>query len=149
MNVSVTKRKMKFIWIYFHEIILKPQRELFVTLLISLIPVLNYPLEIECYHQHSLLSVQYKHRDISKKDIKEQWTQYGALGYTMEYIFLVANRLAYYYLSFSITQIILGFVISTNINFCYKKRMIQCQMLLTNLLVRHRSYLDIFQTFHS
>ena len=33
------------------------KEKLFVTLLISLIPVLTYPLEIECYDQHSLLSV--------------------------------------------------------------------------------------------
>ena len=60
--------------------------------------------------------------------------------------------LLHFYLLFPITQIILGFVISISMIFCYQKIMVKCQLLLTNLLVKHHihhSKVDIFPTFQS
>ena len=128
------------------------------TLLISLITS-NFELPIAngvfCITYQD--DIRYKQKEITKKDIKKYWNQYGALWYSMYNICPVAKRLIRFCLLFSITQIVFyvfcrSFSESKSMQFCYHKRMpqtVKCfrqicsQSSHASLLYRHFFYLSV------
>ena len=63
MTFFITKKKVKYIWIHFHTVILKPQSESFRH-------TLNYhPLQMEYYYLHKFLS---RHLASTERDRKER-----------------------------------------------------------------------------
>ena len=86
MNFFITKKKVKSIWIHFHTVILKPQRKAFRQSL----NFINYFRFWTTHGKWSVIicltyqvDISYKQNEITKKDIKKQWTQYGTFWYSV------------------------------------------------------------------
>ena len=121
MNASVTKKRLKFIWILFHAVILKSQRKAFRQLL-------NFFNYFQFWAAHCKLNVIIcltfkiivccKQKEITKKNIKSSGPNMEPCGSPCSKFIQLVNIFCIFIFRFRGLK---GFLISISMNFCYQK----------------------------